>query len=134
MIASLLKLVEKYKTSKEDLTLLEQYSLLLHDELQEEIEGELSIFLKNYTKIASLSSYINKYDLSFDLSNNKITILKDQTPIMTNDLFSVNQIFGFLNEEELTDDQISLAKLFLSNTESVILCNLAMRSIDLDKI
>lgn len=136
MNSQLLKLVEKYQKTKSNLDFLlaEQYSLLLHDEFREEFIEEMPDFYINYEKIMILSDSIFKNGLTFDLKGSEIKILKNEKEILTKKLFSVDDIWSFLEDKDYSDDHKRLGQLFLSNTESVVLANLAMHSIDLNKI
>ena len=135
MSPNLLKLVDKYKKMKDSsFQEIESYSLLLHEEFSEEFVDELPGFSKNYSKITSVAASIAKNELTFDFDKDQIRIFKGKKELLSKRIYKIDQISAFLEDEDLTQDQRDLVQLFLSNTESIILSNLAMHSIDLGQI
>lgn len=136
MNSQLLNLINIYNSLKLDsknIDSIQEYSSLLHNELLEDFISEMPDFYRGYLKVNLIGiELLNSSSLSFSLKGNKLHILKNSKIDESYELLNVEKLLNFLSDKDYTKDQQYLAELFLSNSESIICLNLALRIQSLD--
>jgi len=131
MNSQLLNLINIYyslKLDSKNLDTLQEYSFLLHNELLEDFISEMPEFYKSYLKVSLIGlKLLNSSGLSFSLNGNKLIILNNLKIDNSYELLNVEKLYNFLSDKDYNKDQEQLAELFLSNSESIIYLNLALR-------
>lgn len=132
-LSNLIKIYNTLKSDSKNIDSIQEYSSLLHNELLEDFIAEIPDFYNNYLKVSLIGDkLLNSNNLSFSLKGNKLNILKNSKIEESYELLNVEKLLTFLSDKNYTKEQEQLIELFLSNSESIIHLNFALRIQSLD--
>lgn len=125
----LVKILKKYEDAldRKDLDMIQDLSLLLHNELFDKISNEIPQFIQNYNEM--IDQY-NSLDVKFDLKGEDIQILKKGKVVKSQPLIRAENLVYFLQTEEVGEESSKLSVLFLSNPESTFSLNIIIAMSD----
>lgn len=128
LLKNILHIYRDLKKDPERYQEIEEYSLLLHNELEEEFKKELPVIYDNYHDLKKRSENLISRGYKFEVKGDSIRIVSPHPKRMdiNHKIYNPKDLLYNLMEDPLSEDEEEISQLFLSNENAIIYLNLAI--------